>query len=449
VPGSVPWDWSQAPLRGAWHRRQIEKFTTRTTNTLIIGGGQAGLALSHCLTTLGRDHLVLERGRLAERWRSERWDSLRLLTPNWMTRLPGFAYEGPDQDGFMTAGEVVGFFQNYANSFDAPVREFTSVQRVAPCGDLFVVETDDGPFLSRNVVIATGWCAEDAVPATAAHVSIRINQVVPSYYKNPDDLPSGGVLVVGASATGVQLAQELQLSGRQVTLAVGSHTRMPRSYRGMDSYWWLDLLGTLDRTIDQVADPVAARHEPSLQLVGSPEGATLDLAVLQSIGVRITGRLHAIDGGNATFATNVNAVIADTDRRMHRVLDRVDDAIERLSLRHEMLAPDRPGRVAPASAIDELDLHAEGITSIVWATGFRRPYEWLDLPILDGRGEIAQYRGVTPMPGAYVLGQRFQHYRNSNFIDGVGRDALAVAEHITASPAQRELLSSPSIHQHT
>ena len=421
----------------------------RTTNTLIIGGGQAGLALSHCLTTLGRDHLVLERGRVAERWRSERWDSLRLLTPNWMTRLPGYSYEGPDQDGFMTAGEVVGFFEGYADSFDAPVREFTAVRRVAPCGDLFVVDTDDGPFLARNVVIATGWSDQAAVPAQAANVSSRIKQILPTHYKNPDDLPAGGVLVVGASSTGVQLAQELHLSGRPVTLAIGSHTRMPRSYRGMDSYWWLDLLGDLDRTIDEVGDPVAARHEPSLQLVGSPEGSTLDLSTLQSIGVRLTGRLQAIDGGRATFASNVNAVVADTDRRMHRVLDRVDDAVERLSLSTELLAPDRPGRVAPVSPIESLDLHSAGITSIVWATGFRRQYDWVDLPILDRRGEITQYRGVTPIPGAYVLGQRFQHYRSSNFIDGVGRDALAVAEHITATPARRELLASASTPRHT
>jgi putative flavoprotein involved in K+ transport len=416
----------------------------RTTNTMIIGGGQAGLALSRCLTTLGRDHLVLERGRVAERWRSQRWDSLRLLTPNWMTRLPGHAYDGPDQDGFMTAGEVAGFFENYAESFDAPVRDFTAVARVAPCGDLFVVDTDDGPFLARNVVIATGWCDQDAVPATAANVSIRINQVVASSYKNPDDLPAGGVLVVGASATGVQLAQELHLSGRPVTLAVGTHSRMPRSYRGMDSYWWLDLLGALDRTIDEVGDPVAARREPSLQLVGSPEGSTLDLATLQAIGVRLVGRLQAIDGGRATFASNLDAVVADTDRRMHRVLDRVDDAIGRLSLTTEMLAPDRPARLAPVSAVDSLDLHSAGITSIVWATGYRRRYDWLELPILDQRGEIVQYRGVTEVPGVYVLGQRFQHYRNSNFIDGVGRDALAVAEHITATPAHRELLASAS-----
>jgi len=419
-----------------------------TTNTLIIGGGQAGLALSHCLTTLGRDHLVLERGRLAQRWRSERWDSLRLLTPNWITRLPSYTYEEPDQDGFMTAGEVVGFFENYAESFDAPVREFTVVRRLAPCGDVFVVDTDDGPFLARNVVIATGWSDQAAIPAHAARVSARVHQVDPSRYKNPDDLPAGGVLVVGASATGVQLSQELHLSGRPVTLAVGTHTRLPRSYRGMDSYWWLDLLGALDRTIDEVGDPLAARREPSLQLVGSPEGSTLDLSTLQSIGVRLTGRLQTIDGGRATFASDVNAVVADTDRRMHRVLDRVDDAIERLSLGAEMLSPDRPGRVVPVASLDSLDLHTAGINSIVWATGFRRRYDWVELPILDVRGEITQYRGVTPVPGIYVLGQRFQHYRSSNFIDGVGRDALAVAEHITATPARRELLASASTPRH-
>jgi putative flavoprotein involved in K+ transport len=271
---------------------------------------------------------------------------------------------------------------------------------------------------------------------------------VPSRYRNPDDLPAGGVLVVGASATGVQLAQELHLSGRPVTLAVGTHSRMPRTYRGMDSYWWLELLGALDRTIDDVGDPLAARREPSLQLVGSPEGSTLDLATLQTIGVRLVGRLQAIDGGRATFAPNLNAIVADTDRRMHRVLDRVDDAVERLSLSAEMLAPDRPGRVAPVSPIASLDLHAAGITSVVWATGYRRRYDWIDLPILDQHGEIVQYRGVTPTPGVYVLGQRFQHYRSSNFIDGVGRDALAVAEHITATPARRELLASASTPRH-
>jgi putative flavoprotein involved in K+ transport len=418
----------------------------RTTDTLIIGGGQAGLALSRCLTASGRDHLVLERGRIAERWRSERWDSLRLLTPNWMTRLPGFEYGGPDEDGFMTASEVVSFFDGYASSFDAPVLEHTNVTRVARGlgGSGFVVETDAGELRSRNVVIATGWCDVPAVPSLARDVSPRVQQVVPAGYRRPDDLDDGGVLVVGASATGVQLAHELHRSGRPVTLAVGSHSRMPRTYRGMDSFWWLELLGSFDRTVDDIDDPAAARHEPSLQLVGSEDRSTLDLSTLQQIGVRLVGRLKAIDGTRAAFASDVAATTAAADRRMNSSLDRIDDAVDRLGLAAEVLAPDRPAAVRPPKSPSQLDLRKAGITSIVWATGHRRPYWWLDLPILDRRREIVQYRGVTPLPGAYVLGQRFQHFRNSNFIDGVGRDAIYVAEHICRTQVGHDWLAATS-----
>jgi putative flavoprotein involved in K+ transport len=409
-----------------------------TTNTLIIGGGQAGLALSHWLSSLGRDHLVLERGRVAERWRSERWDSLRLLTPNWMTRLPGYSYRGTDPDGFMTAKQVVSFFDRYAGSFDAPVRDHTTVERVWQCGDLFVVTTDDGEFLTRNVVIATGWSDRPAVPATAQRVSRRIHQVAPSDYRNPDDLPEGGVLVVGAAATGVQLAQELHTSGRPVTLAVGRHSRMPRTYRGMDTFWWLDQMGSFDRTIDDVDDPVEARNEPSLQLVGTRHNTNIDLHTLRSIGVRLTGRLVGFDGTRAEFSSGLQSVVDAADRQMGRVLTRIDDGITRRGLDAEVLAPDRPDPVGTVAPTDSLDLWSEGIRSIVWATGFRRAYDWLELPVFDAFGEIAQYRGVTSVPGVYVLGQRFQHYRNSNFIDGVGRDAWDVAQHITRAGLRRD-----------
>jgi putative flavoprotein involved in K+ transport len=388
----------------------------------------------------------LERGRIAERWRSERWDSLRLLTPNWMTRLPGYEYAGPDEDGFMTASEVVSFFAGYASSFEAPVLEHTNVTRVArgPGGSGFVVQTDAGELRSRNVVVASGWCDVPAVPSLARDVSPRVRQVVPTGYRRPDDLDDGGVLVVGASATGVQLAHELHRSGRPVTLAVGSHSRMPRTYRGMDSFWWLELLGSFDRTVDEVDDPAAARHEPSLQLVGSEGRATLDLSTLQQIGVRLVGRLKALDGTRASFAGDVAATTSAADRRMNSALDRIDDAVDRLGLAAEVLAPDRPAAVRATQSPSRLDLRKAGITSIVWATGHRRPYRWLDLPILDRRGEIVQYRGVTPLPGAYVLGQRFQHFRNSNFIDGVGRDAMYVAEHICRTHVGHDWLAATS-----
>lgn len=402
-----------------------------TTDTIIIGGGQAGLAVSRCLTDLGLDHLVVERGRVAERWLSERWDSLRLLTPNWMTRLPGFRYDGPDPDGFMCASEVASFFQRYASSFGAPVEGQTAVERVSRSGDGFEVATDRGAFRSRNVVIATGWCDRPAVPAIARRLEGSVHEVVPTQYRRPSDLPAGGVLVVGASATGVQLADELHSSGRDVTIAVGRHVRMPRRYRGMDVFWWLDRIGVFDRTVDDdVDDIVAARAEPSLQLVGRPDHRTLDIATLQRDGVRLTGRLADVDGWRVTFAPDLADTVAAADRQMTAVLDRIDQAIDAAGLTREVLAPSPVRRVVASSAPETLDLRAEGITAVVWATGYRRPYEWLDLPIRDLRGEIVQYRGVTKVPGAYVIGQRFQHHRNSNFIDGVGRDARHVAEHI-------------------
>ncbi len=414
----------------------------RTTNTLIIGGGQAGLALSRCLTSLGCDHLVIERGRIAERWYSERWDSLRLLTPNWMTRLPGWTYDGPDPDGFMTASEVASFFDRYAASFAAPVHQHTIVQHLTTAAEGFMVTTSDGTFRSDNVVIATGWCDQPAIPAVSRDLPARIHQLTPAEYRSPDDVPTGGVLVVGASATGVQLAHELHRSGRHVTVAVGRHSRIPRRYRGLDIFRWLDAIEAFDKTIHDVGDVAAARSEPSLQLVGRADHSTLDLAALHADGVHLVGRLTGLDGTRITLASNLRAVIDAADRRMARVLGRIDLAIDRLGLRAEVFDAELIPTVAPMSAPDSLDLDSAGINTVIWATGHRRPYPWLDLPILDRHGEISQYRGVTPVPGAYVLGQRFQHYRNSNFIDGVGRDAHYVAEHICRTRRQLTAVST-------
>jgi putative flavoprotein involved in K+ transport len=402
-----------------------------TVNTLIVGGGQAGLAISHCLTTLGRDHLIIERGRVAERWHSERWDSLRLLTPNWMTRLPGFGYRGPDPDGFMSAREVASFFAEYASSFDAPIREHTTVLHLATYQDGFAVTTSNGAIRANNVVIATGWCDRPAVPGMARHLPARIHQVVPSVYRNSRDLPPGGVLVVGASATGVQLADELRTGGRDVTLAVGNHSRLPRRHRGIDIFRWLEVIGSFDKTVDHLDDVSAGRTAPSLQLVGRPDHRSIDLATLQASGVRLVGHINGVHGARLSLATDVRRVIDTADRHMACILARIDAAIERLGLADEMLEAEPNRTVTETSILDLLDLDAAGVRSIVWATGYRRPYPWLDLPILDSRGEIAQYRGVTAVPGAYVLGQRFQHYQNSNFIDGVGRDAQYVAKHIS------------------
>jgi putative flavoprotein involved in K+ transport len=401
-----------------------------TTDTIVIGGGQAGLAMSRSLTDRGVDHVVLERGRIAERWRSERWDSLRLLTPNWMSRLPGWRYDGPDPDGYMTAAEVTDYFARYAEASSAPVVEHCTVESVRAVADRFEVVTTCGVFGARHVVIATGWCDRPWVPAMARRLSTGITQVTPSDYRNPSSLPQGGVLVVGASATGVQLADELRSAGRDVVLAVGSHSRLPRRYRGMDVFWWLDRIGSLDRTIDEMPDPARARQEPSLQLVGRPGGRRLDLGTLQRSGVRLAGRLDAVDGRRVRFAGDLPVTIANADRRMTRVLADIDTHIAATGLTGEVLEPDPPRNILATTSPDELDLRRSGIETVIWATGFRRSYPWLHLPVLDATGEIRQRRGVTPMAGLYVLGQRFQHFRSSNFIDGVGRDAAFVAHHL-------------------
>ncbi|HEX6786395.1 MAG TPA: NAD(P)-binding domain-containing protein, partial [Acidimicrobiales bacterium] len=364
-------------------------------------------------------------------WRTERWDSLRLLSPNWMSRLPGWSYAGPDPHGFMTADEVVTYLGGYATASDAPVVEDSAVLHLGRGDNDFVVTTTDQTWQAARVVMATGWCDQPAVPAFAAALDPAIAQVVPSHYRNPRELPDGGVLIVGASATGVQLADELAAAGRPVVLAVGRHSRLPRRYRGMDIFWWLERIGSLDRTIDEMPDPAAARREPSLQLVGRPDHADLDLATLQANGVELAGRLLAVEGTAVRFAGDLPSTVAAVDERRRQLLAAIDAHIDASGLAAEVLDPVPPLPVAAGGAPDRLDLRARGITTVIWATGHRRTYPWLALPVLDAAGEIRHRHGVTPVPGLYVLGQRFQHRRRSSFIDGVGRDAVDIADHLT------------------
>ncbi|HMG29969.1 MAG TPA: NAD(P)-binding domain-containing protein [Jiangellaceae bacterium] len=412
----------------------------RKIDTVVVGAGHAGLATSRCLTDAGRDHVVLDRARLAESWRSARWDSLRLLTPNWMTRLPGWRYQGPDSGGFMTAAELSGYLDAYARSFGTPVQTWTAVTDVAPLAHGYRVTTTQGSLLARNVVMATG--ARPHAPDHAARFDPTIRQIHTNRYRSPDQLPEGGVLVVGASASGAQIAAELRQAGRDVVLAVGAHTRLPRRHRGMDIMWWLQQIGALSRTIDQVRNPRLARREPSIQLRGEASTDDLNLATLNEAGVVITGRLTGADGHRVRFGDDLPVTIAAAEARLMRTLAEIDHFIDSAGLEGEVL-PKRPVRpVGVTSRLDALDLKAAGISTVVWATGFRHRYPWLRVPVFDRHGDVRQYRGITPAPGLYVIGQRFLHRRDSSFIDGARHDARAICEQIETSDRSRPVRPS-------
>ncbi len=397
------------------------------TDAIIIGGGQAGLAMSRCLTEYGIDHVVLERGRVGERWRSERWDSLRLLTPNWHSRLPHWHYEGEHPDDFMPVPEYIRHLERYAQSFEAPVQTGTTVRAVERLvGGRYRVSTDKGEWAASNVVIATGFCDRPRVPDFADAVPSDIFQLVPSNYRNPAQLPDGDVLVVGASATGLQIADELAEAGRAVTLAVGTHIRVPRRYRGKDILYWMDTMGAFAAP----ADPAEERKSPPPQLVGTPENRDLDLGVLQNKGVRLTGRAVAIRGHRVIFADDLKDKVATADAQMMQLLAKIDDFIVSTGSFGEAPEPDSPAPIEPYPAPTEIDLRADKIRTVVWATGYERRYPWLKVPVIDDRGEIRHDGGVTPEPGLYVLGIRFQRRKNSNLIDGVGRDAEELSRHL-------------------
>ena len=405
------------------------------TTTIVIGAGQAGLAMSRCLSELGVEHVVIERGQLGQRWRSHSWDSLSLLTPNWMTRLPGFQYDGDNPDGFMPVPDLVALFERYAALSRAPVIGNTSVVSVERAGHRFRVITDRGGWSANSVVVATGYCDRPAVPAASRGLAASITQVVPANYRRPGQLPTGGVLIVGASSTGVQLADEIQQSGRQVTLAVGRHMRLPRQHRGRDILWWLDRLGLLNQPVEAVHAIEISRRQPSLQLVGKPDRSSLDLGVLHQRGVRLVGRVRDISGHEVRLGDDLVASTAAADIKMAEILTRIDRYISVTGMPAEDPEPFRPTWTIAARAPERLDLRSEAIKTVIWATGYRRAYPWLRVPVLDARGEIVNDRGFTPAFGLYVLGMNFQRRRNSSFIDGVGADAWEIAEQIARSVA--------------
>jgi putative flavoprotein involved in K+ transport len=392
---------------------------------------------------------VLERGEPANSWRHERWDSLRLLTPNWQSRLPGgVGYEGDDPDGYMTAADVVELIDRFALRTSAPVRTQTNVTSVRHVGDGYRVTTSQGEIRARAVVIASGACNRPAVAGFADAIPGSVQQLTPFEYRNPDQLPDGGVLVVGASATGVQLAAELQRSGRPVTLSVGEHVRLPRTYRGRDVMWWMDASGIWDQRHDEVEDLTRARRLPSPQLVGTPERATLDLNVLSEMGVELVGRWGSVRDGQALFSGGLRNVFALADLKLKRLLDGFDEWARAAALDPEL---DPPQRFAPTepprSPRWRIDLRSGEIQTVVWATGFRPDYRWLDVPVIDAKGHLRHDGGVVERPGLYALGLPVLRRRKSTFIHGIEDDAREVTDDLDAylagrRPAQGETPAS-------
>ncbi len=367
---------------------------------------------------------------MANSWRTERWDSLRLLTPNWLSRLPNHGYDGPDPDGYMTMGEVVDFIDRFAGVVQAPMRTGCNVTSVRRTDDGYRVTTSAGELECRTVVVASGAFNRPVVPAFGAAVPTSVGQLTPFDYRNPDQLPDGGVLVVGASATGVQLAAELARSGRPVTLSVGEHVRMPRTYRGRDVLWWMDRTGLWDERYDEVDDLGRARGLPSPQLVGTPARTTLDLNALTALGVELVGRWAAVRGGTALFSGGLRNVFSLADLKLGRLLDSFDAWAElngpAADIGPERLAP----TTVPASARWQLDLRAGEISTIIWATGSRPDYGWLHVPVLDAKGRLRHEGGTVDSPGMYALGLPVLRRRKSTFIHGIADDAREVVDHL-------------------
>jgi putative flavoprotein involved in K+ transport len=374
---------------------------------------------------------VLERGDVANSWRTERWDSLRLLTPNWQARLPAHRYEGPDPDGYMQMGEVVEFIEKFAKVTDAPVLTDANVISLRSRHDGYSIISTRGEVVCRAVIIATGACNEPAVPVLADALPGSVEQLTPFDYRNPNDVAEGGVLVVGASATGVQLAAELLRSGYPVTLSVGEHVRLPRTYRGRDVLWWMEASGVWDQRYDEIDDLTRARRLPSPQLVGTPERDTLDLNALMAMGAELVGRWANVRDGRALFSGGLRNMFTLADLKMGRLLDTFDSWAAARGRDAEVGAPERlaPTQVPEAARL-QLDLSNGEIRTVVWATGFRTDYRWLDVPVLDQKGGLRHDGGVVDGPGLYALGLPVLRRRKSTFIHGIEDDAREVVEHV-------------------
>lgn len=403
---------------------------------VVIGGGQAGLSTSHYLQRAGIEHMVFEKRRIADSWRLDRWDTFCLVTPNWQCRLPGHPYDGPDPKGYMLRDEIVAYLEAFAAKVNPPIREGVAVQRVSRhVTGAFEVVTSAGTVLADHVVVATGGYDIPNIPACGRSVPTDIVQVHSVDYRRPSQLPEGAVLVVGSGQSGVQIMEDLHLAGRQVHMAVGPAPRSPRIYRGRESTEWLNDLGFYALTVDNHPLGDEARHKTNHYMSGRDGGHEIDLRKFALQGVRLYGSLADIQGTQVRFVPDLRKNLDDADDVYCAIRRDIDAYIAKAGIE----APVEPPFVkawAPEADPQDLDLRAAGITSIVWASGFRANYAWIDLPAFDGRGHPRFTRGVSPVPGLYFLGLPWLHTWGSGRFLGMADDARHLVEVIVQRQEQ-------------
>ncbi|MFF4305318.1 MSMEG_0569 family flavin-dependent oxidoreductase [Streptomyces sp. NPDC001601] len=398
----------------------------------VIGGGQAGLSISHGLRERGVDHVVVEANRVGHEWRERRWDSFCLVTPNWQCKLPGHPYAGSDPDGFMVRDDIVRYLEDYVAAFQPPLAEGVSVTRLRRSVDgVFDVTTTAGGFTADQVVVATGPYHTPKIPRMAERLPAGVEQFHSSGYRNADQLPGGAVLVVGTGQSGCQIAEDLHLAGRQVHLAVGSAPRVARFYRGRDCVAWLDDMGHYDKPIDVFDDADAVRMRVNHYVTGRDGGRDIDLRAFARDGMRLYGRLTGISGPRMEFADDLKVNLDHADA----VAESIKDAIDGHIAAQGIDAPTEARYVPvwePSEQPRALDVTEAGITSVVWSTGFSRDHRWIEIPAFDGRGYPMHWRGISNVPGLYFLGLPWQHSWGSGRFEAVGRDAEFLADHIDA-----------------
>ncbi|MGI0490821.1 MSMEG_0569 family flavin-dependent oxidoreductase [Alkalinema pantanalense CENA528] len=402
-------------------------------SVVIVGGGQAGLAMSYCLKERGIDHLIFEKNQIGYAWREKRWDSFCLVTPNWQCQLPGFPYPGNDPQGFMVKDEIVQYIQAFAASFEPPIREGVAVSRLwkDETHNRFELETSIGTYTADQVVIATGGYHLPKIPRMAERLPATVQQIHASEYKNPDALPPGAVLVVGTGQSGCQIAEDLHLAGRIVHLSVGSAPRSPRRYRGKDVVDWLDQMGYYDLPIDEHPQKDKVRAKANHYLTGRDGGREIDLRQFAKEGMQLHGRLQRIDGTQLQFNPDLKQHLDQADA----VCESIKQTIDKFIAKNHLDAPTEPPYQPVWQPTEEhlaIEIVAANIQTVIWCTGYQTDFSWVDMPVFNGKGYPSHERGVTPIWGLYFLGLPWLYTWGSGRFSGIARDAVYLADYLTA-----------------